>query len=295
MTKGSGRRSRWWRPFGMVALAIVVIGSSVAAWRHPPAPGAHARGTTRRGTVSHLSLPSGDRGGAPRNVWVYRPGVPDSAQLPVVYYLHGIPGTDEDMSAMGLAHLLDERNAHGAPPFVLVAPDGNGPHQEDTEWADAADGSVELESFVTGTLISAVEGRHRRPASDRVLMGFSMGGYGAMNIGLHHPGLYGQMVAVAGYYVIDDPDGVGLADRAWRKRNDPGRHLAAAKGRRFLLVRPDNDGDPLMEGEDERFAPLLRAAGATTVTTWERSGQHDLDFVSSQFPSILDFLAKGWA
>lgn len=302
MTMGSGRRARWWRPLGTIAMVIALVGASVAAWDHLPANAGgrrHPIGSVvaagRHGAVTHLSLPSGDRDGARRQVWVYRPAVPDSATLPVVYYLHGHPGSFDDLGSTGVARLLDARNAHGAAPFVLVAPDGNGPNQQDTEWADAEDGSVELESFVIGPLITAVEGRHRRPAQDRAIVGFSMGGYGAINIGLRHPALYGQVVTVAGYYVIDDPDGVGDADRAWRERNNPGRHLAAAKGRRFLFVRPDGEDDPLMEGEDERFAPLLRAAGASTAVTWERAGQHDLDFVYAQFPSISDFLAQGWA
>jgi S-formylglutathione hydrolase FrmB len=298
MTRGSGHRSRWWRPLGVVALVIAVVGSSVAAWHHLPAHAAlatrHRRPPLGHGTVSHLSLPSGDRNGARRAVWVYRPAVADSAHLPVVYYLHGFPGGTDDPDTMGLAQLLDERNAKGAAPFVLVAPDGNGPVQEDTEWADAADGAIKLESFVIDNLIAAVEGHHRRPARDRALIGFSMGGYGAINIGLHHPDLYGQLVSVAGYYLLDDPDGIGIRDQAWRERNNPSHHLAAAKGRRFLLVRPDNEGDPLMDGEDQRIAPLLRAAGASTVATWERSGQHDLDFARSQFPSIFDFLSQGW-
>src|SRR6266403_2167464 len=49
---------------------------------------------TGPGTVQLLELPSGDADAKTREVWVYRPAVPDSADLPVVYLLHGYPGTD---------------------------------------------------------------------------------------------------------------------------------------------------------------------------------------------------------
>jgi S-formylglutathione hydrolase FrmB len=35
-----------------------------------------------------------------------------------------------------------------------------------------------------------------------------MGGYGATNLALRHPDLFGQLVSVAGYHHVDDPDGV---------------------------------------------------------------------------------------
>src|SRR5690242_11316122 len=62
--------------------------TTTTARRGPAAPKASGPGT-----VQLLELPSGDADGRTREVWVYRPAVPDSATLPVVYFLHGYPGS----------------------------------------------------------------------------------------------------------------------------------------------------------------------------------------------------------
>ncbi len=55
-------------------------------------------------------------------------------------------------------------------------------------------------SRVTGAGIAAVEGARRRPAALRVIAGFSMGGYGAMNMAMQNPGLFGTVVSISGYF-----------------------------------------------------------------------------------------------
>src|SRR5207245_2907553 len=93
--------------------------------------------------------------------------------------------------------------------------------REDTEWANSADGADPLETFVTTAVTHAVEGAHPRPARLRTIAGVSMGGYGAMNIGLHQPTLYGQIVSVSGYFHIDDPDKVFAGNRKLEAANSP--------------------------------------------------------------------------
>src|SRR5262249_12127823 len=61
-----------------------------------------------------------------RAVLVYRPDVPDSVDLPVLYVLHGSPGSATDPFDAGLPQVIDRLVSAGYPPFVLAAPDGNG-------------------------------------------------------------------------------------------------------------------------------------------------------------------------
>ncbi len=298
------------RPAVVLAVAGALTASSGVGWsrqrhqrvaatqdhtgaRHPRAAARIVR-ARRTGTVSRMQLPSGDRGGASRSTWVYRPAVPDSAELPVLYYLHGDPGGSEDLGRNGVPALLDRWIAAGGQPFVLVAADGNSDRQSDTEWADSADGSVRLESFLIHTLIPAIEGDHPRTSRHRAIIGLSMGGYGAVNIALHHPTTFAQVISVAGYYVIDDPDGVGAGDPRWQRANDPRSNIAAAKGLRFLFLRPDGEDNPLMLGEDARFAPLLLGAGASEAQTIEGPGSHGIAFLRSELPTAFRFLASGW-
>src|SRR5438309_5810271 len=123
------------------------------------------------GTVQLMELPSGDADGKAREVWVYRPAVPDSATLPVVYFLHGYPGGDLNVNSINLAGLLDQQFLAGAAPFAVAVPNGWSDIKNDTEWADSVDGEVRVESFLVSTAITAVEGAYRRDAGHRDIAG----------------------------------------------------------------------------------------------------------------------------
>ncbi len=156
--------------------------------------------------------------------------MPDSANLPVLYFLHGSSGAASDPFDAGLPQVIARLIRAGYPPFVLAAPDGNGMSHRDTEWANAVDGSDQFETFVTQNVIDAVEGGNRRDRSRRAIAGFSMGGYGAVNLALRHPDLYGQVVPIAGYFHVDDTSGVFGNQLAAIDANTPELHLAGARG-----------------------------------------------------------------
>jgi S-formylglutathione hydrolase FrmB len=248
----------------------------------PPGPG-HVE-------VLHLAAP-GDSG--LRDVWVYRPDGPDSSSLPVLYFLHGVPGNAADVFNAGLAKALDRDIAAGGTPMVVVSPDGNGSHHDDTEWANAADGTDQVESFVTDVVIPTVEGAHPRDEAHRAIAGFSMGGYGAANIALRNRDLFGQVAAVAGYFHIDDPARVFGRDAAVESANRPLDHIDRAVGLRILLIDGNHDTEPVVAGESRRFASALERAGITPELDIVPGG-HDWQMVSSQFPTLLRFLDAGW-
>jgi S-formylglutathione hydrolase FrmB len=116
-----------------------------------------------RGTVSVLEI-RGPSGQQAHQVRVWRPPGPDSAAIPVLYFLHGDPGSAGEPFAGGLARTLNQRLQAGYPPFVVAGLDGNG-----EPLADAA--------------IPAVEGTHVRDAAHRAIAGFSTGGHGAADPG----------------------------------------------------------------------------------------------------------------
>jgi S-formylglutathione hydrolase FrmB len=262
---------------------------TVRAW----AAGRPAARPSAHGRVEILHLPSGDADRRPREVWVYRPPGPDRADLPVVYFLHGYPGGDHNGESIGLPALLDRAFVRTGRPFVVVLPDGGSAIHPDTEWTDSVDGKVQLERFVTGGLLRAVEGHHPRDRHHRAIAGFSMGGYGAMNIGLHHPTLYSQIVSIAGYFHPDDPDRMGDGQARWAADNSPDRRLGNAHRTRLLVVDDARERDPLIQGEASRFAGLARAAGLHP-TLAVAPGAHDWSMVASQMPTVVGFLDAGW-
>ncbi len=273
----------------------MVVAAVVAVMTLGAAPVARATPARRAapGRVDLLRLPSGDADGGAREVWVYRPPGADRADLPVVYFLHGYPGSDRNAESVGLAAALDDAVAATGRRFVVAVPDGSSAIHPDTEWADSVDGKVRLERFVTTTVIRAVEGGRRRDRRHRAIAGFSMGGYGAMNLGLRHPAVYGQIVSIAGYFHPDDPDRMGGGRAAWAAANSPDRRLGRAGQTRLLLVDAARERDPLIKGEAARFARLARRAGLRP-TVVVAPGGHNWPMVKSQVPGIARFLAAGW-
>jgi S-formylglutathione hydrolase FrmB len=286
---------------GVVALALAALALPVVtvwAVAQPGAAPARAAATAAaaplQGTEQtlHVAVP-GDPG-VTRAVRVYRPDVPDSADLPVLYLLHGFPGSADDAFAAGLPHVLDTLVAAGYPPFVLVAPDGNGTTHPDTEWADAVDGTDQFATFLTTSVIDAVEGANRRDRNRRAIAGFSMGGYGAVNVALQHPDLYGQVVPIDGYFHVDDTAHVFDHDLAAIDANTPELHLAAARDQRMLVIDGSHNDDRVVKGESKQFADDLVAAHVP-VSYEQLDGDHTWASVAAAFPDVVRFLDASWA
>lgn len=246
------------------------------------------------GNIRNVSVPGpGGSTVAERSVLVYTPDVDHPERLPVLYLLHGLPGQASDLCSPAAAQELDEAFRAGVAPFVVACPDGNTPGVHDTEWADAVDGRTALETFVTTQVRVAVEGAHPRPRGMRAIGGFSMGGFGAASIGLRHTDLYGQVVALAGYFDLDDPDAVFGDDPGVQARHTPSALVHAAVGQRWYLGEASGDTLQLTAHASEAFAPALRDAGARVrlkVTT----GSHELTWAVGQLPSVARFLGHGW-
>jgi S-formylglutathione hydrolase FrmB len=245
-----------------------------------------------RGAVSVLQIrgPSDRR---PHPVWVWRPPGPDSATIPVLYFLHGYPGSASDPFTAGLARTLNGLLQQGYPPFVFASVDGNGERHADTEWANAADGSDQVMDRVVDAAIPAVEGTHMRDAAHRAIAGFSMGGYGAMNIAMQNPGVFGQVVSIAGYFVVNDLSGM-FGDRpALVAKNAPSGHPRQARGMRVLLDEDGSDPSPLIRGQAAWMGGLLRRSGGP-VTVHVQPGTHDWAYAMSALRYSFTFLADNW-
>jgi enterochelin esterase-like enzyme len=195
-----------------------------------------------------------------------------------------------------LTPALDQAFAGGERPFVVAVPDGNGSAHPDTEWADSVDGRTLVETSLLTRILPAVEGPTPLPAGMRAIAGFSMGGYGAANLGLRHPNLFGQIVAISGYFHVDDPSRMFGGGASVRAVNTPDAMVAAAAGKRVQLIEATGESDPLIKGQAAEFAARLRDCGcAAAVDLRLDKGDHDVDFVGAEAPALVAFLDAGWA
>ncbi|WP_017538152.1 alpha/beta hydrolase [Nocardiopsis halophila] len=312
------------RATALAASSLVVATAATLAavqGEHGPAPAQDAR--TAAGSALHGPVPDGpavhprpgsvavcDEPGtdeivrvpdpaAPeegRPIWVRRPPGPDSADLPVLYLLHGSTGTHTDLKDAGIGPRMDEQMCRAGVEFVIAAPFGQETGGADTEWGDAVDDDYRIETFVTRKTVEAVEGDLRRPRALRAIGGFSMGGYGAAALPLRHPGLYSQAVSWAGYFKVDDPSGT-FGDTP--EEHAPDRLLddPEVQDIRFMLIEGKQDRTPLQEGsihgEAERFAGLLEERDMEVETLFPE-GAHTYDAWLPTFPQAVDFLTEGW-
>jgi len=217
-------------------LALLLAVGIVAGYRYvdnfwvyrgfqPPHDAAWVR---RRGTTQRFYLASAALGGRRQPVDVYLP--PGYASHPrrrygVLYLLHGVPGRPGaflDTVRMGVVE--DELVAlRRAPPLILVMPFGSTGSFTDEEWANGVQPHAGWATFVSRDVVDAIDSRYRtiRSGSARALAGLSEGGYGALNIGLHHPREFRVLESWSGYQEADDLGAIFGHRRALLRANSP--------------------------------------------------------------------------
>ncbi len=268
----------------VTAVAVSLLGTGVIPNSNALAP---------KAKLVELKVKSPEKDFPIRNVWVWTPAVPANQVklLPVVYMLHGWPGTPSGMIA-GVVAPLTKAFAKGVAPFIAVFPDGNALTHADSEWADSYDGRAMIETWLTTNVIKAVEAGNIRSRNDRALLGFSMGGYGAAIIGLHHPKLYGQVITLAGYFVIDDlTNAFGYAPTHAAKAayQTPSTFLKVANQIRWFLGESSQDYTKLIRGQAAAWGKKLKSVKANYTESIE-SGGHSYFFVSNEIPKITAWL-----
>jgi enterochelin esterase-like enzyme len=182
----------------------------------------------QQGSLLQDSLTSSALNLQHRSIMVYVPPSYNTTagrekRYPVLYLLHGFPGGERDWFTAGkAAESADTLIASGQiPEVILVAPDGNGRGGVSSEWGNSYDHRQLMETFVATDLVTYVDQHYRTipDAAHRAIGGLSMGGFGAMNIALHHPDVFGTVISLGGYYRAEGA--IWGTDPAYRQQNSP--------------------------------------------------------------------------
>ena len=180
------------------------------------------------GTIVQDSLMSAALGGQTRTIFVYLPPTYNtpggqSEHYPVLYLLHGSPGSAHDWFSAGKAdQSADTLIALGKiPELIMVLPDGNGQPGETPEWGNSFDQRQLIETYVVNDVVKYVDAKYRTipDAAHRAIGGLSMGGFGAANIGVHHPDVFGFVISLGGYYYAEG--GIWGNNAAYMQQNSP--------------------------------------------------------------------------
>jgi S-formylglutathione hydrolase FrmB len=205
--------------------------------KHTPSGGGSVptTGTLQSGTFSSPAL-----GGIERRYWIYLPpsySIAPSHRYPTLYLLHGSPGGPNDwFQAAHAATTADALIAAGnMRETILIGADGNGPVYRFSEWANSFDGRQRMEDALVQDLVPFIDHHYRTLAdvADRAIGGLSMGGYGAVNIALHHPEVFRGVISVGGYFQAEGPVfGSGSGSDAYRQLNSPSLLLQTPIGKK---------------------------------------------------------------
>lgn len=218
---------------------LLVDGLSTGLYQLAPGAQAGATGPIPSGVVRQESYRSPALGGALRTFYIYLPPTYAAApgtRFPVLYLLHGHPGHAPNWFVAGHAAQIEDAliATHRVRPLIMVAPDGNGTLYPTSQWANSYTHLQQMEDSVAGDLVHWIDAHYRTLAdpADRLIAGNSEGGFGAVNIALHHPDVFGAAISLGGYFeAIGNVFGVGPAAAAFRAYNSPAQYVLTPAGR----------------------------------------------------------------
>lgn len=179
--------------------------------------------------------------------WVYLPpGYTDPRnahrRYPVVYLVHGWPGTPWDWFGAGQAGrtAATMQLEHLIQPMILVSVNAGAGTPRDTECLDSTRGGPRIQTFLSSALVTDVDQAYRtiRSAAGRAIGGVSSGGYCALNLGLRHQRVFGTILAMMPY---GDPGWNAVAfmlggDPTLARENSPSDYVRTMRIQRMQSI-----------------------------------------------------------
>jgi len=115
-------------------------------------------------------------------------------RYPVIYFLHGGFGNQHEGATVSLPGFSAAMKTGTMPETIIVVP-----HAIPSGWyCNSKDGSRPVEDVLIKDLVPHIDQTYRTisSASARGIEGMSMGGFGALHLGLKYPGVFGVISAV---------------------------------------------------------------------------------------------------
>lgn len=182
------------------SLVALMVAMTAAASAIVPASAQPRQLCDSVASVKAMMLPPADtitltskRVSPPVKVTVIHPVWTDSAErYPVVYLLNGYGG-DYRSWPQGQPRLNELAQEKG---MIFVCPDG----RDSWYWDSPEVPEMQMESLITKVLVPMIDACYPTiaDASHRAITGLSMGGHGALWIGIRHPELFGSMGSMSG-------------------------------------------------------------------------------------------------
>jgi S-formylglutathione hydrolase FrmB len=232
-------------------------------------------------------------------------------EFPVLYYLHGLGGNEQQLFNDGGWSMLDElRRKRKIGEFLIAAPDA-----AKTFYINSVDGKMRYSDFFVQEFITHIEAKYHasKERGGRAITGVSMGGYGALRFAFSHPDLFVAVSAQSPALTTASPKEIDVSMQSdpsraklmaevfgdpinlphWRE-NDPlalARENAAALRKLAIYF---NCGEDDNYGFEEGAAALNEELKKEKVKHEYRSypGDHSVEYFTSHFDEVIEFHSR---
>ena len=215
-------------------------------------------------------------------------------RYPVIYFLHGRSVDSKRPITAGYIARTDAAIRQGVmPPTIVVLAQGL-----NTGWyMDTEDRQYPIESVIVKDLVRHVDTTYRTMATReaRAIEGHSMGGFGALHVGLKFPDLFASVTGNSPAMIEAVPEGMG--SQAYWDAEWPGAvakaQLDKVRRQRIRIIIGDQDG--LFEGA-KKFSESLTALGVTHEFIPVPQSPHNHDqLLQYQTFDTMEFYGKVFA
>ncbi len=238
-----------------------------------------------------------------RKMRVYIPANYDTEKektYPTLYLLHGKGGDETDWLEQGDAQkTLDTAIENGAiEPLIVIFPDGNGSKTHHTQYINSADGSELNEDLIYKDLVHLIDTKYRTKEDSkfRAIGGNSAGGFGALNIGLKHQDVFGEIMSFSGYGHLLTYSSPSLIQGSQKviASNSPLTYLSSIKQHAvsIWMTIGKSDSSAFIEDHIQLEKALDKVHIENTITFVD--GAHDWNFWTSYLPEGLEWLGEKW-
>ncbi len=273
--------------------SILNFGPTAAIYR--PVRAAALQGVVQMGTY-----PSPALGGRLRQYMIYLPpsyATSPDQRYPVIYALHGFPGRFTNWFSAAHADMIANTliSARKMREAIIVSPDGNGTVYPISQWANSFDGHQQMEDAIVNDLVPYIDAHYRTldDPAHRLIAGLSDGGYGAVNIALHHPNVFGAVLSLSGFYQASSTSpvfGHGAASNAYRLYNSPASYVTTPGGGQaahiLTFVLGVGTQDSYFYPRAQSFYKELHHLGVR-VTLLQAPGGHSWQLWAAQFAQAM--------
>ena len=257
----------------------------------------------RQGFFSHVSAVTGTT----MRFAAFIPPQADDGKVPVLYYLAGLTCTEETATTKAGAQRIAAQ--HGV---ALIMPDtsprGADIDGEDEDWdlgtgagfyLDATrepwSGHYRMYSYITEELPALVNASFPVDAGAAGIFGHSMGGHGALTIGLKQPEQFRSISAFAPICApMQCPWGVkaftnylGENRKSWRAYDATELVSAGSRTSRILIDQGDGDQFLVEQLRPHLFSDACQKAGQTLSLRMQAGYDHSYYFIQSFMPDHI--------